>query len=119
MKQFLFYFLCLVVLVACEPKEQPAPVSKEQMQQILTDINYAEVYSTMVNDSLQQIMNKNKDSLAVYYNTILTHHGITMDELIESFSWYQKHPDVLEAVYQDMIPDITTQQDLLDVKQNN
>ena len=117
MKTFLSLLLGVFLLTACEADEDKAPVAKDKMQLILTDINYAEVYSTMVNDSLQQVMNKNRDSLAMFYKDILTHHGLTMDELIESFTWYQKHPQELEKVYQDMIPDITTQQDLHNTNQ--
>lgn len=119
MKKVLFVLLCAATIVSCKQEEQKPPVPKEQMQQVLIDINLAEVYSTMVNDSLQQIMNKNVDSLAVFYNSILNHHGITMEELQAGFAWYQKHPDVLETIYQDMIPEITTQQDLLDAQQKN
>lgn len=108
-KVFCALFMVVISLSSCKDEEsKPADlIPREKMKVVLTDIHLAEVYSTMVNDS-SGIRNKNLDSLAYYYKTILAHHDVTFENFKESFYWYRQHPQELDTVYQDMMPIIST-----------
>jgi len=76
------------------------------MQQILLDINIAEVYSTMVHDSLHTAGAKNEDSLAMYYNDIFAHHKVSRQEFEKSLAWYKAHPDDMDSMVNQMLPTV-------------
>ncbi len=81
-------------------RQSVPPVSPEVMERLLFDLQVADVYSTMLQpDSLPPVNVKNKDSLAFFYHEILSHHGITEDELMTAMKWYEEHPAELEAIY--------------------
>ena len=103
------YFLpavaALLLLHSCKMNDnKQAPVSREKMQEILTDINIAEVYSTMVLDSTHKGGTKNEDSLAAYYHYIFEHHHITKEEFEKGMIWYKAHPDEMDSVINGMMP---------------
>lgn len=103
------------VLISCDNKPGGKDViAPEKMQLILTDMHYAETYSTMVNDSFMR--NKNKDSLASFYKSILSHHKISMDEFRSSIDWYKMNPEQLDSVYANMIPNLSKQESIYPVK---
>lgn len=93
----------LTSTLACnrDPVQQSKPpVAPELMEQILFDLQVADVYSTMLQpDSLPQVNVKNKDSLAVYYRDILSHYNMTEEELATAMQWYSEHPAELETIY--------------------
>lgn len=92
------FVITIMVFTSCnESSEEHLP--KDKMVKIMTDIHLAEVYSTMVNDSLQKSVNKNMDSLAWYYKSILDHHGVTIDQYKNSIDWYSSHPLDFDSVY--------------------
>ncbi len=81
-------------------KQAAPPVSPEVMERLLFDLQVADVYSTMVQpDSLPPVNVKNKDSLAVFYQEVLSHYEMTEEELIAAMKWYEEHPSELEAIY--------------------
>jgi hypothetical protein len=93
----------LLLMVSCQEKDK-APVAPDKMQKIITDLHFAEVYSSMVDDTLHIARNKNKDSLAVYYRDILAHHKITEQEFMTGLEWYKIHPDELDSIYSRILP---------------
>lgn len=113
MKKLIVLFSSVLLLVSCKEKNDGEHFSREKMSSILLDIHYAEVYSTMVNDSLHQIKNKNKDSLVIYYADILKHHNVTPEAFKQSMSWYEMHPGELEWVYIDMLNAVTQKESQL------
>jgi hypothetical protein len=103
-------FICITLCIAsCNffAGNKDGVIPADNMQKILADLHIAEVYSTMVNDSLHQIRDKNKDSLAVYYKSVLTHYNITKEQLVQSIKWYKMHPAELDSVYAGMITDFS------------
>ncbi len=92
------------MLVCCKNKDTAYHLPPEKMQQIMLDINVAEVYSGMVKDSVHPRELKNPDSIAAFYKTIFTHHGVTLDQFNRSLAWYKARPDDMDSLYASMIP---------------
>lgn len=97
---------CCLLTASCSRKTgDEAHLSAQTMQNILTDIHMAEVYSSMVGqDSLHPITEKNPDSLAHYYREIFAHHKVTPEEFKQSMNWYKLHPEQLDSIYARIIP---------------
>lgn len=76
------------------------------MQAILTDIHLAEAYSSLiVTDSIQkQTSNKNIDSLIYFYAQILAKHKTSVSQFEEALKWYSLHPQLLDTVYNNILP---------------
>lgn len=110
MKYFIVLFCCFSLL-ACHNTSDDH-IAPDKMALILTDLQIAEAYSTMVGrDTIEhRTVEKNMDSLAHYYKEILAHHHITMDELNKSLEWYRMNPTQLDTVYNKMIPELTALQ---------
>ena len=87
-----------IMLSSCGGADE-APLPRETMVKLMTDIHLSEVYGTMVNDSLHQSINRNMDSVAVYYKSILAHHNVTIEQFKQSLDWYSDHPLELDSVY--------------------
>lgn len=108
-----------VLIVSCGEKSSNEHLSAKEMEDVLVDIHYAEVYSTMINDSLHKIKHKNKDSLAVFYADILNHHDVTPDFFEQSMTWYENHPGKLEHIYAQVLLRVTTAEGTLQEGNNN
>lgn len=108
--------LLMTVLVAglftscAEKQERHLP--REQMVKVMTDIYLAEVYSSVVSDTTGTSSNKNMDSLAKYYKTVLHHHGITLDEFSHSLRWYSDNPTELDSAYMNVLTQLSTMEGL-------
>ncbi|PZF71442.1 DUF4296 domain-containing protein [Taibaiella soli] len=101
-------FLLIVVFtsLAFSCKKEEPHLSQETMRSILTDIQLAETYSTMVlKDSTHPVIDKNMDSLALFYKEIFRHYNVTQEEFQSSIKWYQLHPDEIDSVYARMLGD--------------
>lgn len=91
--------ICGCLLVSCKGEEQR--LSPRKMENVLLDVQLAEVYSTLVpKDSVRhEAGGKNTDSLAAWYRSIFARHGITDAEFSKSVAWYREHPEELDSVY--------------------
>jgi hypothetical protein len=104
-KYFAIATCCIIVSCSSGPGSDVIPADK--MEDILTDMHYADTYSVMVHDSLNAQGNKNKDSLALYYRSILQHHNVSVEDFNESVKWYKINPEQLDSVYAAIIPKIS------------
>lgn len=84
-------------------------ISKENMTAILVDMSIADAYSneqqmtppyTPMNDSLRQ------ERVKIYYKQILDLHKVSVKEFMESYRYYESHPDRLKEVFQLVQADI-------------
>ncbi len=107
---------CIVILSACKEDEIPH-LSREEMTRLMTDLHTAEVYSTMVNDSTHKTVNKNYDSLARYYKSILNHYSLTMEELKANLNWYSSNPTEFDSVYVKVLDNLSTLEGLQNVSE--
>lgn len=109
MKRSLHLLLVLVLIIAsCKDANEngPAPLDKDNMTALMTDLHMAEIYSTLVkNDG--HVTNKNMDSLAVYYKSIIEHHGLTVDEFKDIMLWYSKNNRDFDSVYNSVLSDLS------------
>lgn len=112
MKHTILLLLLPVLLTACQETDviKNAPIPPAKMELILTDIHYAETYSSMVNDSLHQVQAKNLDSLSGYYKDILAHHKLTREEFDKGISWYRDNPEQLDSSYKRIITRLSEQE---------
>jgi len=102
-------------LSSCTEQEQ-SHLPPGKMTEVMTDIYLAEVYSSVVNDSAGISVNKNMDSLAMYYKTVLHHHGISLEEFSNSLRWYSDHPTQLDSVYINVLNELSTMEGLLNAE---
>jgi hypothetical protein len=106
MRTILTAFMVCIMLSSCNEGKPKDILDAHQMEAVLTDIYLAEANSTLVNDSAHTIRNRNIDSLAVYYNAILTHHKISKEKLTKSVDWYKRNPEELDTIYARVITDL-------------
>ena len=85
-------------------------MSPGMMKKVLLDIHLAEAYSITLKDSLHRAGTKNTDSLAVFYNDIFNHYHITQEQFTQSLNWYKDHPEDLDTIYNNMIPQVVGMQ---------
>lgn len=97
-----FLLAVAFVFASCKDKKEDV-LSKEKMQAVLTDINIAEIYATMSEDSTHPRGEKNPDSLGLYYKIIFDHHGIKKEDFDKSLAWYKTHPDDMDTVVNRMM----------------
>ncbi len=101
-QHFLFILVLIgnVFIFSCSEKmNSKPPVSYEKMTDILTDIHLADAHSQGLGTIGGNAYTKNKDSLAVFYHSILKHHNLTYEELNNTLEWYHHHPQILDSIY--------------------
>ncbi|HTM66887.1 MAG TPA: DUF4296 domain-containing protein [Flavipsychrobacter sp.] len=104
---FISLLLLLLIFGSCS-KNEPQHLSSEKMQQIMLDVNLAEAYSAVVkSDSLKPHSERNLDSLAVFYRSVFQHYNVTKEQFEESLEWYKEHPEELDSVYGQLIPQMS------------
>jgi hypothetical protein len=106
MKGLLPVFMAMIfALAACKETDpvKVAPIPPAKMEKVLTDLHFAEIYSSMLSDSLHQVQAKNLDSLAQYYNEILKHHQLSVSQFEQGLTWYRENPEMLDSSYKHII----------------
>lgn len=106
--------VCCTMLFSCTEADKPH-LPREKMKDIITDIHLAEVYSTLVTDSLHRPTNKNLDSLALYYKSILAHHKVSLGDFQNSVDWYMQNPKELDSAYVSVMAEISTLEGVLGI----
>jgi hypothetical protein len=110
MYRIVIVFLLLFTIACGQADKVPDGVlSKENMRDVLIDMNLADVYSSEniaqggvpVPDSVRQ------DKVKIYYTQILQLHKLTPKQFRESYAFYESHPDRMKEVY-DMMKDVIT-----------
>lgn len=114
MRSLIITLFCCLSFYACKEQEG-THISREKMVGIMGDLHLAEVYSTMVSDSLHRATNKNYDSLALYYKSILAHHKVSMEDFKSSLHWYSAHTEEMDSVYVKVLTDISVLEGMLGI----
>lgn len=107
MKRKLFVIICLgLFIVSCQKSAGPQ-LPPDKMRAVLFDLHLAETYSmTLYPDSTRRNVERNLDSLAVFYRSVFKHHNITPAEFEQSLKWYMQNPEDLDTIYTRMIPEM-------------
>lgn len=91
-------------IASCTDKHPEPPVSLEKMTAITLDLHSAEYLSQYIKSSTgTHALDKNLDSLAVYYSGILKHYGMTLEAYQQAMHWYTNHPELLDSLYAHII----------------
>jgi hypothetical protein len=109
MYRIVIVFLLLFTIGCGQADKVPDGVlSKEEMRDVLIDMNLADVYSSETTDQgmpMPDSLRQNK--VKVYYAQILQLHKLTPKQFRESYAFYESHPDRMKQIYE-MMRDIVT-----------
>jgi acyl-CoA synthetase (AMP-forming)/AMP-acid ligase II len=110
----LLFSVSLLIVASCKNAGTGDRLPPALMKKVLTDVQMAETYSTMVKDSLHKNTGmKNLDSLSVYYKDIFAHYKITEAQFTTSLNWYKEHPDEMDSLYNEMLATVAAMQNTL------
>ena len=104
MYRIVIVFLLLFTIACGQADKVPDGVlSKEDMRDVLIDMNLADAYSSENTepgspqpDSVRQKKEK------IYYAQILQLHKLTVKQFTESYAFYESHPDRMKQIYEMM-----------------
>jgi hypothetical protein len=96
---FVIVLLALCTFASCKQGQEKPPVPQDKMSSIILDLQLAETYSQGLGDSVKNRFEKNTDSLAVFYTSVLKHHKMSFEEFQEAFQWYKDRPMLLDSLY--------------------
>ena len=97
-------FVLLLFLFSCW-KEKP-PVRPGKMALVLMDLHIAEAHALQILPDTGKpapAPGRNLDSLALFYQSILHHHGMDTADFRRAMDWYVLHPEQLDSVYKEGI----------------
>lgn len=97
----------LLVFSACTPKRSEPPIPLDSLENILLDVHLAESYSIGLGDSAHR-QDKNRDTLAFFYRSVLAHHQIDLQRFLSAMDWLKEHPDAADSLYKRMTERIGT-----------
>lgn len=96
---------CLCAALGCSSL-RTAPVSEDQMVEVLVDFHLASAYLGAVSKSASV-----RDSLGHgLYPAVLRKHGLTRDKFLEALAYYEQRPKQLEGIYDQVIQQLTVLQ---------
>ncbi|UYQ93486.1 DUF4296 domain-containing protein [Chitinophaga horti] len=114
----LLLMICTIVAIACGDagKVPKDVIGKDKMREVLTDMNIADIYGRDILESDTVPMTDSLRELRVkkYYAQVLQVHGITVKEFMDSYRWYEAHPDIYEEVLKKMLDNVTARKAYLD-----
>ncbi len=93
-------FVFFLFLLSCG-KETP-PVPPQKMAAVLVDIHLAEARALQIlpdSGKPAPAPGRNLDSLALFYQSILHHHGMDTADFRRAMDWYVLHPEQLDSAY--------------------
>jgi hypothetical protein len=96
-KRVLIFSFLVFFSVSCETSEEIPDhiLSEEKMTSVIVDTQLLEA---TYNSRLLSVADR-KDRMKRYYAEIFEHHGITKESFIESYNYYEDHPEKLELIY--------------------
>ena len=104
-KLLIFLFIIFFGCISSENKNKRPPeiLSEEVIIPILRDIHFAE--------SAVQSNKLHKDSadhqLAIYYTRIFKIHDVSKEQFLNSFHYYNEHPDELSKIYEELLNEMS------------
>lgn len=122
-KTALLLIICTAFAAACGDagKVPKGVLSKDQMKEILIDMNMADAYgrdiavidTVPLTDSVRELRVK------TYYTQVLLLHKVTVKQFMDSYRFYETRPDLYEEVLKKMMEEVTVRkayEDTLEVR---
>lgn len=113
------FFIALCLAACGEAGRTPSGVlGKDQMRDILLDMNYADVYAreqVPEGRSPADMNEATRDSaVKTLYAQILLLHKTDRETFTKSWQFYESHPDRLEAIYKEMGDIVRRKREVID-----
>lgn len=113
-----YILLALLFLCACGDSDSVPGnyISKEKMSGILVDMSIADAYSSEQQMEMTRILNSDsmrQQRVKIYYKQILDLHKVSVQEFMDSYRYYESHPDRLKDVFQLVQTDIAVRKQRL------
>jgi len=108
MIKLFFISISLFLLSSCynvnrdEPVEPDILLSKEQMVEILTEVQLTEA-----GFQFKYYRNKAKELKPEFYNKILKQYGITLQQFKDNIDYYNYFPKVMEEIYESVLANLS------------
>lgn len=104
MRIYKVYFILLLFLLSCNTakKDVPNVLTREQMVDILTDIQIIEAKLTYEKKSAIKFEQLSKK----YYKSVFSKYEITREEFEESLFYYEQDIEELDNIYSDVITNL-------------
>lgn len=92
--------LLLTIIIGCAGKDTSRidVLQQEKYTQVLLDIALAESYAMAHNYQSDSV----KTTLKENYLRIFKIHDITKNQFYKAFDYYNRHPDILKMIYEDI-----------------
>lgn len=98
----LFSFSLLLFLFSCNPESEKVPAGilpKDKMIDVLVDVHIAESSTESAGLSPAQV-----NALVLQrYEQVMKKHGTTFDTFKASFNYYERHPEIFDGIYQEVV----------------
>lgn len=116
MYRIVIVFLLLFTIACGQADRVPEGVlSKEEMRDVLIDMNLADVYSSESGDHGMPLPDSvRQDKVKIYYTQILQLHKLTVKQFRKSYDFYESHPDRFREVYEMMKDVVTAEKDAVE-----
>jgi hypothetical protein len=111
------HFVGLIFLLLCGCKQEFPDVPKdiipvEKMKTILIEMHIAD----SVAETKAQTGGDEKVLTKSYTAQIFKNNGISREEYLKSFSWYESHPKLLNKMYDDILAELSKREETVGKK---
>ena len=91
-------------------------LSREKMSAIFVDMSIADAYSNEQQMEMTRILNSDsmrRERVKIYYKQILDLHKVSVKDFMDSYDYYEGHPDKLKDVFELVQADIAVRKQRL------
>ena len=102
--------ILFILLAGCKQKMAEVPkgyIGMDSMKVLLADMHIIDA----VAESKAQMGMSEKMLAEEYYEQMFKNHGITRQKFVESYAFYEAHPELLNMMYEDILADISKREE--------
>ncbi|RLD25110.1 MAG: hypothetical protein DRI54_05415 [Bacteroidetes bacterium] len=114
--KFTFLAFLLLIQLSCDQNERRPEniISEDSMVPILVDI---QILEATYNNRLIHVEDRN-ERMERYYKEIFEKHQTSSDLFNESYSYYEEHPAILQAIYEVVLEKLEAMETKEETKQS-
>ncbi|PWV47460.1 DUF4296 domain-containing protein [Chitinophaga sp. S165] len=114
--------VCLLLLITACGEADRVPkdvISKEQMRDVLLDLNLADAYSGITDDQANLLVHDSirQKRVKVYFRQVLDMHKLTPEQFNHSYQYYEAHPNAFKVIYDMMFAIVSNDKNMLDINE--